>query len=288
MALKRRRKKSSITNNTVTFDGTFPTELSTPAGNIRDYVTLIYGPPGVGKTSLASRFGRTMHFMFGDRDVSLRIHKKQIESWPQFEHMVDVWPGQEGFDTAVVDVTEEAYEMCFSFMCDGIIKDTYGTPVPHPQDAEDRGKSWKLIKRRFVQPIQKLIACDRGLVLISHAKHSTRSTLEGEELEDVHPAMSGQALEAMVGLSDVVGYYSVGRGEARTLQIQPTYGVLAKCRPHENFRHADGSRVDKIPMGSSPEEAYANLTKAFDNQLPPPERTERRKTKLKRTKKTTN
>lgn len=265
---KRRRPKSQATADSG--ESVFDVEVSEPSQNLADYVIWIYGEPGIGKSSLASRFGDTFHFMFGDRDVSLRVKKRQFLDWGQFERATEEWLTRTDFSCGVVDVVDEAYECCFDFMCSGIIEDPWGNKVEHPTDANDMGKSWKKIRRRFTQPINRLVAADQGLILLSHSKYSERKTAEGEELEDVHPAISGQAMNVIYGLSDIVGYYHIRAGE-RVLQIQPTNGIVAKCRPEENFRYTDGTPIRSIPMGKSADEAYENFQNAFLNRLDPPQ-----------------
>ena len=203
--------------------------------------------------------------MFGDRDVSNRISKQQITNWEAFEQLAEEWKHQDQFGTAVWDVAEESYDCCFDFMCDGQLTDEDGLVVEHPADADDWGKSWRKIKKRYAKVVNRFVADEKGLVVISHVRVSERKDAAGDTVEDAHPAVSGQALEVLFGKADLVGYYHIRHGK-RVLQIRPTDDVCAKCRSVENFIDTAGKPIKFIPMGNSAKEAHNNLVKAFHNK----------------------
>jgi hypothetical protein len=244
-------------------------ELSTPEQNLSDYSIWLYGAPKIGKTSLSSMFGDTYHLMFERGAKALRIRQSLIEYWPHFEAAIRKLQGIAAISTITVDVLELAYSLCFSHMCKQM-------KITHPNDVEDFGKSWGMIRDEFLRVLMLLSNIGKGVIYVSHASLNKRKTLAGTEVRDVHPALTGKPLEFVEGAMDIIGYCHVRRGQ-RVIQIRQDDEIMAGCRLDENFRHSDGSPVVYIPMGSSKHEAYDNFMLAFNNQLPPPEKKETKK-----------
>lgn len=245
---------------------TLPDEPSEPAGSIAEYVLWFYGSPGIGKTSLASMFEGAMFMMFEPGGKALRIHQTAITKWPEYQAYIAVLQkGGHKFQTTVTDVVEKAYAMCFKYMCQKLV-------ISHPSDVDDYGKSWGLINNEFYNVLGELTSIPgMGSILISHAAMTKRKTRTGEEVEDIHPALTGKPLEALEGSVDLLGYMHIRRGQ-HVMQIQGTDAIMAKCRLEENFRHTDGSQIKYIPLGNSKSEAYDNFMSAFNNELSPPEK----------------
>lgn len=255
-----------------------------PTESLADYNILIHGQPGIGKTSLVNHFGKVHYFFCGDRNVTLPLYQVQCDDWPTLRTATQLFiDGQHSFDTAVVDVTEAAYELCFSYMCDGQIRDTYGNTVRHPADAKDHGKSWKQIKSEFASVVGPLMTMDKGCIFLSHTRVAERETAEGDVIEDLHPAMPGQCLAYMTANMDIISYYHYKKGK-RQLRIRQNETVMAKCRPADKFLYTDGTPIEIIPMGDSSQEAYNNFIAAFENKLErpteAPKRTKARRKKV--------
>lgn len=247
---------------------TLPDEPSTPSVDIGDYVLWFYGSPGMGKTTLASMFPDAMFLMFEPGGKALKIFQRSVLRWPELQAYTKQLQSQTRFRTSVVDVVEKAYTMCFDYMCKKLV-------IEHPHDADDYGKSWGKINNEFYGRIGDLASIPHmGNILISHAAMTKRKTRTGEEVEDIHPALTGKPLEALEGSVDLLGYMYHRRGQ-RVMQIQGTDQIMAKCRLEENFRHTDGSQVRLIPLGNSKHEAFDNFMRAFNNELPPPEKESR-------------
>jgi hypothetical protein len=241
-------------------------ELSVPDTNIRQYVLWFYGSPGIGKTSLASMFEDVHFLMFEPGGKALRIYQKPMLSWPEYRaYLKALGKGGHRFKGTVTDVVEKAHAMCFSYMCKKLV-------ISHPADVQDFGKSWGAIMNEFLEAmVEQASLPDMGTILISHAAMTKRKTRTGEEVEDIHPALSGKPLEALEGAVDLLGYMHIRRGH-HVMQIRADDSIMAKCRFEENFRYTDGSPITYIPLGESKQEAYENFIAAYNNELSPPEK----------------
>ena len=237
---------------------------SEPASEIGDYALWFYGSPKIGKTTLASMFPHAHFFMFEPGGRALRIHQKSIAKWQEFGAYIDLLnKGGHPFRTAVVDVVEKAHAMCFKYMCKKLV-------ISHPADVEDYGKSWGKIMEEFLDKMGGIASIpNMGTIFISHAAMTKRKTRTGEEIQDIHPSLTGKPLEALEGAMDLIGYIHFRRGQ-RVMQIQGSDTIMAGCRLEENFRHTDGSQIVYIPLGNSKSEAFDNFMAAYNNELPPP------------------
>lgn len=237
---------------------------SEPASNIGDYALWFYGSPKIGKTTLASMFDDAHFLMFEPGGKALRIHQKSVLRWAEFGAYIELLKkGNHKFRTVVIDVVEKAHAMCFDYMCKKLV-------ISHPADVQDFGKSWGAIMNEFLDKMGGVASIPgMGTIFISHAALTTRKTRTGEEVSDIHPALSGKPLEALEGAMDLIGYIHFRRGK-RVMQIQGTDTIMAGCRLEENFRHTDGSQIQYIPLGNSKQEAFDNFMSAFNNELPPP------------------
>lgn len=258
---KKKMKKSKA----AIVEVSLPDEPSEPRPNIGDYVLWFYGSPGIGKTTLASMFPGAMFLMFETGVKSLRVYERHVNKWPEFAAYISQLQKSDRFNTSVVDVVEKAYAMCFQYMCKKLV-------IEHPHDANDFGKSWGKINNEFFDRMGEISTIPHmGSILISHAANTPRKTRTGEEVEDIHPALTGKPLEALEGSVDLLGYMHI-RKNKHVMQIRSTDDIMAKCRLEENFRYTDGSPIMYIPLGESKQSAYENFMAAFNNELSPPEK----------------
>ncbi len=240
-----------------------PKALSEPKTSLLDYSLLIYGEKKIGKTSLCAEFPGAFFLMCEPGGKSLRIFQKPVAKWRDFVGYVDLLEkGGHGFKTVVVDTVDKAYERCWEHM---LIK----LCITHPHDENDYGKSWGLIEAEFVKQMTRLLNLPLGVVFISHATEKKVKTLDGDEFERIEPTMQNQANKFLTGIIDTWAYYGYKDG-TRQLVVDGDDYIGAGTRLQENFRHTDGTRVKRIPLGDSPKEAFAALQAAFANKLKAP------------------
>lgn len=247
---------------------TLSTELSEPSKNLLDYSLMLYGLKKIGKTSMAARFKGAGFFMFEPGGKALRIHQHPVYSWLEFLVYLDLLEEHpEMFPTVVLDTIDVAYTMCFRYVCE---RDGF----THPADVK-YGKGWDAIKNEFNDALYRLCHdLKRSVVFISHAKEIEVESGEmddagfvtgGERINRVIPSVSGAAGEILKAYVDTLAYYGYF-GTTRRLVIEGNEYINAGTRCEENFLTPTGERLASIPMGNSPDEAYANFCKAFANE----------------------
>lgn len=234
-----------------------PTELSEPSSNIGDYSMLIYGSKKIGKTSLAAQFPGVLAFMFEPGGKALRMRQQPCPAWPHFKQSIDQLEQKNPFNTFVVDTASVAYDRCMDYVCKK-------ANIEHPGD-EGYGKGWNRVKQELSTQFSRLMLLDAGLLCLAHDKIEEIETKSGRKYNKIMPTLSGQAEGYFAATIDIIGYYHIDDNK-RWLQIREDDYAMAGCRCEENFLTPDGQQIFKIPMGNSPQEAYANLINAFNNK----------------------
>lgn len=234
-----------------------PTEYSEPATSIGDYTFLLYGSKKIGKTSLASQFPKALAFMFEPGGKALRLLQLACPTWPHFKQALDKLTGKHMYRTCIIDTVSVAYERCMEYACQK-------ASIDHPSD-EGYGKGWDRVKKEFTSQLSQLMLSDTGLLMLAHDKIAEIETRSGRKFNKTMPNLTGQAEGFVSATIDVIGYYHIVDNQ-RWLQIREDDYAVAGCRCEENFLALDGQPVFKIPMGTSAQEAYANLITAFNNK----------------------
>jgi len=252
MAKKRSGKKATPTV-------TLPTKLSVPSSEIEDYITMIFGLEKIGKTTLLSRFDDVFHAMFEEGGRALALHQRSIRSWSEWLQYLKLLEKDDTFGNVSLDTIDEAFEMCFDYVCrvEGF---------SHPADAE-YGKGWDAMYREFHRSIRRLTKVGKGIFFVSHARERTIKSRHGGEYDRIVPSMKNQARKVIEPLVDIWAYYYYD-GDERWLQIVGDDLVAAGHRLEGRFLDKNtGEPLKAIPMGNSADEAYRNLTSAFNNEL---------------------
>ena len=241
---------------------TLPTELSEPVDDLSGFSWLLYGEKKIGKTTLLSQFPAPFFLATEPGHKALRTHFRYPTNWKELVGYVELLEEDDTFETVILDVTDRAYGYCFDAICKL-------NHVEHPSDdSQEWGRIWSEIGREWERIVMRLLSLEKGVVFVSHADLRTVKRRDGEEYDQLRATLSGQSLKKVEGLVDVIAYYGYAPNPAdgRELVIRGDSFIDAGCRIREHFQTPDGEQVVSINMGSSEEEAYANLTAAFNNE----------------------
>lgn len=249
---KKRTKKASRVKK----EYTLPSKKSIPSDQLQDYSILIYGQKKIGKSSLAAQFPNTLFLMCEPGGKALEIFQRPVKNWQDFEGYVDAFIKDISFQTVVVDTADFSYDYCCDYICEKLV-------IDHPSD-EAYGKGWKAVKKEYTRVINKLLHSGKGVIFISHSKDQEIKTRRNDSFHKVSSSMSGQAKDVLEGLIDIWVNFDYD-GRRRYLIIQGNDEVDAGHRLSHHFTYPDGSRIERISMGLSPEQAYANFMAAFNN-----------------------
>lgn len=231
-----------------------PTKKSIPENDLRNYIIMLYGRPGSGKTTLAAQFDNPLFLMFEPGARSLSIYKKDVSSWKKFVATIDdLEIEKHEFKTIVIDTFTQAFELCQKHVCK---KNGWD----HPQDGPF-GKGWSAVYSEFSTQMTRVMS-KFGVVLIAHAADKEIEQLDGTVKTQTAPDMTGQAMKFISRVVDVMAYYYYAKNGKRYIRVQATENVMAKNRIDGHFNN-----IEKFSAGNSPVSAYKNFVSAFNNKI---------------------
>ncbi len=240
---------------------TLPEELSEASNKLGDYSILLYGQPKIGKTSLAAEFPDAFFLMCEPGGVALEIYQRPVTNWKTFVGYVDLLENDTKYQTIIIDTADNAFDYCSEHICQA-------NSVDHLSQME-WGKGYQAAGLEFKKQINRLIALDKGIILISHSKETEITTRSGRKYQTIEPSIANTGKKVLNKLCDIIAYYIYSDKE-RDLQIRGDDEITAGGRPTNCFMFTDGTPMSLISMGKSAKEAYTNLNMAFENKIERP------------------
>ncbi len=239
---------------------TLPGEMTEPVSDLGDAVIMIFGVPKVGKTSLASQFGKTLVLATEVGYKGLRLFKEDVDSWNRAKLVLRALKKDKSFKTACIDTIDRLYLLSERETCQQL-------GIEELADAE-WGKGFSSNRKRLSGYLNDIAATGKGLILTSHAQEREVRSRTGGTFDRIVPTMPKQAREIVEAMVDIWGYYQHD-GRRRVLQIIGDDQVAAGHRFEDRFRTPDGQRLKFIDMGRNAQEAYRNFVAAFNNRYEP-------------------
>ncbi len=241
-------------------DLSLPTEATDPITDLGGIMILIHGERKIGKTSLATMFGKTMLLAFEVGYKGLRVFARDVPDWDHARGYLRLLRKDKSYKTVVIDTADIAYALCDLWVCkkNGI-----------DDIAEmEWGKGWRALRKEFETFLTDLVKTGKGVIILSHSQEREVKTRSGETYDRIMPTMAKAAREIIEGMADLMAYYQYD-GERRILTIEGDDHITAGHRFEERFRTPDGQRIRHIDMGSSRQEAYKNFVAAWTNKYEP-------------------
>ena len=180
---------------------------------------LFYGGPKVGKTTLASRFPKSLILGFergwGEIPGAMAV---PVDTWADFIQILNMLRQDKKkeelakkkneeyecrYKTIVIDIADIAYSCCEKYVLaqQGVenVKD-----IPY-------GQGWNMIEKEFDTKLRSIVQLGFGLILISHAKFSTSD--ENPDIKYATCTLPSTAKKVCTRLVDIYGYISVDVNE---------------------------------------------------------------------------
>ncbi len=246
---------------------TLPTARNKPPTSLSDYIILIYGDKGVGKSSLAAEFPESITFMTEPWRKNLEImqipdpkKKEQPLTWDRMLRYRDLIVRSKQFQTAVLDSTDRAYSLCMQYIC-------RKANCKHPNEKKDYGQTWNDLKVEFETFLGSLVEEHISVIGISHARCREVKTVTGEEYEQVCPTAPDACWTIWKAVSDYAFYYGYHQRK-RVIYLRGTDEIWASCGTSEShFLDPKGRPLAFIEVGDSPKKAYQTLLASFQNKV---------------------
>jgi len=246
-----------------------PTSRTVPPSDVGSFAYFLYGQQKIGKTSFSTYFELALHFMFEPSGKAYELYEVQPTTWAEFVAYIELLEkhkkaGSLTYKTFIIDTVDLLYQLCSVHVCSLV-------GVEHPNDAKDFGKTWTKIEVTFRDAIIRLASLG-GFVAISHEVEKEVETRSGRAYQTVIPSAPKKCIQVLAKFCDMTANYHVNDNGERMLRVQSSPDVEAGNRidtdkaPRFRWKGTSNKIID-IPMGTSPEEAYSNFVRAFNNEL---------------------
>lgn len=172
--------------------------------NLKGKFMMFYGLPGVGKTSLAAQFPKSLIFGFEQGTNGLdNVYVQPIKTWVEWKTAA----GQllrkseellEKFETIVIDTADAAWNLCIKYIC-GEYNVTNIGDIGY-------GKGYVYATEEFSSIFRDLTYAGFTIIFISHSTEKTFKDENGEEYTQINPALPTRAYDIINKMVDIIGY----------------------------------------------------------------------------------
>lgn len=224
--------------------------------DLSGYITFIYGPPKVGKTTLATQMPGALLLAF-ERGYNAipGIIAQDVNTWGEMKQIFRELKKpevQEVYKTIIVDTVDIAADLCQKYICNQLGIDNMG-------DGGWGTNSWSKYKKEFEDVFRGLTMMGYAVVFISHSKTGTDKDQTGKEFGFTKPTTQSSALQIIENMADIYCYARMYLGsdgeEKRVLTLRSPAGSGISCG--SRFKHI----TPEIPL------SYESLTKAIGEAI---------------------
>lgn len=208
-----------------------PAEKTMSAGELQQKMVTLYGPAGIGKSTLASQWadGEVFFFNCAGELGELEVYQEHIPSWEAFREYAWALAEKAAKDSlpykaAAIDTADVLGRYCAE-----TVRKQLG--IVHESDL-DWGKGWSTLRDAWQINIAKLAAIpDMGVVFVAHADEKEVKTRSSQYDKWQIRGVKG-VRQTMVDMSDIVLFldYKEGDEETRVIRTKPSRYWDAKER----------------------------------------------------------
>lgn len=201
--------------------------------DLSGYITFIYGPPKVGKTTLAAQMPGALLLAFEKGYSALPgVMAQDVTTWGEMKQVYRELKKpevQKTFKTIVVDTVDIAADLCQKYICNQLGIDNMG-------DGGWGTNSWSKYKKEFEDVFRGLTMMGYAVVFISHSKTGVDKDQNGKEYGYTKPTTQSSALQIIENMTDLYAYarsYVDANGEEKrvlTLRSPAGSGISCGCR----------------------------------------------------------
>ena len=171
--------------------------------DLSGYITYIYGAAKVGKTTLCSKFPKTLILAFERGYNTLAgVMVQDITRWSEFKETIRELKKPEvraTFDTIVIDTIDVAGTLCDKYICSQLGIDSIG-------DGGWKTNGWSKYKKELEDCFRTITQLGYALVCISHYKDKTFTRKDGTEYNQIVPTAQTSLNNIIKDMADLYLY----------------------------------------------------------------------------------
>lgn len=223
--------------------------------DLSGYITFIYGPAKVGKTTFGSKMPGHLILAFERGYNALPgVMIQDITSWGEMKQVVRELKKPEVkavYKSIIIDTVDVAADACQKYICNQLGIENIG-------DGGWSTNGWAKYKKEFEDTFRTLTQLVYAVVFISHEKEKNVKLQNGIEYQQIGSTIQSSAMAIVENMSDIIGYAHPiidKNGESRR--------VLSLRSPDNTIRC--GCRFKYIEPEI--EFSYESLTRALNNAI---------------------
>lgn len=222
--------------------------------DLSGYITLIYGPPKVGKTTFGSKMPGAL-LLATERGYNALpgVIAQDITTWGDVKQVVKELKKpevKERFKSIIVDTVDLAADYCQKYICNQLDIENIG-------DGGWSTNGWSKYKKEFEDTFRSITQLGYAVVFLSHAKEKTIKPKDGLEYQQICSSMQSSACAIIENMADLIGY-------AHPKMTDQGGKVVLTLRSSDNSIVC-GGRFKYI--ASEIEFSYDSLTKALNDAI---------------------
>lgn len=197
----------------------------------RPVVMLVYGVPGVGKTSLSNTAENPV-LVDCDRGADRAVLRKDTLVCSRWEDIIAEKETFKEYKTVIIDTAKACLD---DFLCDYAIR---------MDDASKKNKlkMFGYVGDAFKAFVAYLRSINVDLIILAHAAEDK----DGDD-RIFYPSVTGQSKDLVQRIADQIGFLSYGADNSRVLHFQKNHRIVAK----------DTARLGDIIIPDASDPAYA-------------------------------
>lgn len=223
--------------------------------DLSGYITLIYGPPKIGKSTFGARMPKPLLLAF-ERGYNAipGVIAQDITSWGEMKQVMRELKKpevQETFKSIVVDTIDIAADFAQKYVCNQLGIENIG-------DGGWTTNGWAKYKKEFEDVFRTLAQLGYAIIFISHDKEKTIKPQNGTEYQQIGSSMQSSALSIIENMADIIGYaHPKVNPDGTTQRVLTLRSLDNSIRCGCRFRYIE----PEIPF------SYEALTKALQEAI---------------------
>jgi len=238
----------------------------TPADfDLSKQTVLIYGPPGIGKSTFASQFPDVLFLATEEGLRGIECYQIPIGSWAQLQQayeeiLADQKSKNPRFKTICIDTIDVAYLYLEKVICDQY----NARAINDDKSSLTWGTGYSIAKNRIRAVIMAFGQLPCGLILTSHSKSREYKSRTGDFIKQVPSMPDAVCREVIIPMTDIVLYCEIETEYDRDGKFVKDVRAI-KTAPNKFYEAKDrtGRLPAELPLDYDKFiEAYNRTTKA--------------------------
>jgi hypothetical protein len=218
---------------------TFEEEPSMDGLTFDCFMTMLYGPVKIGKTTFASKLPNPYFLATEPGYKSLNVRKSKINNWVTFIKWITTMEKKPKKCATVgcwvIDTVDNLAKFCMQFICGR-------AGIAHPSD-EEWGKGWEAFRDEWTHWILRLVNLGPGILFISH-ETEREVVYKGMKIPKTTPALPKTCYTVINNMADMILHMTIEEHKKKKGKKKKTKRVIY-TKP-DQYRDA-GDRTGALP-----------------------------------------